>query len=245
MDFEKLGLSEDQIKAVKDEISKLEADKSAIANNSAKLLEEKKAIEDKLKQYDGIDLDAIKKQAEAADDEKVKALLKAGHFDQVLELTLEKERGKFGKQLSEAEKKAQEAAAAAQKLKSALVSTVRDGGIASAFAKEQAEAAMLKPVKVLASGTVMVDGEPKPIVEVATDGTSTFRHSETGEVLDVKDYAGWLKHLAENEKLPLFAGAKGSGSQGSGNGSVTVGNFGGTREERKAAIAQKFKLPKG
>lgn len=96
-----------------------------------------------------------------------------------------------------------------------------------------------KAFKALIASRIDVDAETGKVTYLNADGSAS-----------ALDLAGFKAELLKDDSLsPLlkgnittFGGGLANGSVG-GRATASTGNFGGTREERKAAIAAKFKLP--
>lgn len=221
-----------------------------LQSTNAALKSEKQAVAGQLNEFkskfEGIDVEAMQERLKAVDNDETRALLAQGEFDAVYEKKFAQIDADHAAQLKAASKTAEDATIRAQVLEDTLVSTVRDGGISQAFVSTEADKTQLRAARAIAKDTVMHKGELVPVVSVGTDGVPTFRHSETGEVLQNADgnfgFNDWLKHLAEAEGLPLFAKPNGHGSTKAMNDGNPKGYV---KSKMNQAEKQKFKSEHG
>ena len=201
---------------LQESISKLQSTNSELKTEKQQVAEKYNSFKEK---YGGIDIEDYKAQQvrlAEIDNDETRAMLAKGEFDKVFEKQVaqlnadnEAKLEASNAQLEASSKTAEEYKAAADALKSTLVSTVREGGISQEFVTTGADKSQLRSVQAIARDTVLHKGERVPVVEVHTDGTSTFRNSITGEILQNQagnfGFRDWLKHLAEVEEMPLYA----------------------------------------
>lgn len=119
------------------------------------------------------------------------------------------------------------------------IKTEKRSALVADLAGELATDLGSKAFKALIANRIDVDAETGKVTYLNADGSAS-----------ALDLAGFKAELLKDDSLsPLlkgnvttFGGGLANGSVG-GRATASTGNFGGTREERKAAIAAKFKLP--
>lgn len=119
------------------------------------------------------------------------------------------------------------------------IKTEKRSALVADLAGEMATDLGSKAFKALIASRIDVDAETGKVTYLNADGSAS-----------ALDLAGFKAELLKDDSLsPLlkgnittFGGGLANGSVG-GRATASTGNFGGTREERKAAIAAKFKLP--
>lgn len=119
------------------------------------------------------------------------------------------------------------------------IKTEKRSALVADLAGEMATDLGSKAFKALIASRIDVDAETGKVTYLNADGSAS-----------ALDLAGFKAELLKDDSLsPLLKGNITTLGGGFANGSVggrataSTGNFGGTREERKAAIAAKFKLP--
>lgn len=119
------------------------------------------------------------------------------------------------------------------------IKTEKRSALVADLAGEMATDLGSKAFKALIASRIDVDAETGKVTYLNADGSAS-----------ALDLAGFKAELLKDDSLsPLLKGNITTFGAGFANGSVggrataSTGNFGGTREERKAAIAAKFKLP--
>ena len=197
---------------------------------AAKLKSSLDGLDSKLRETSGKLSEYEQKQAERQAEAERKALEKLKAEGKVDEILADAER-----RIGETQKQFQEriermANQIKTEKRSALVADLAE------LATEQGRAAFKK----LVASRIEVDAESGKVTFLNEDGSASSL-----------DLAGFKAELLKDDSLsPLlkadvvtFGGGMAKGSNGGGSASFGKGNFGGTREERKAAIAAKFKLP--
>lgn len=119
------------------------------------------------------------------------------------------------------------------------IKTEKRSALVADLAGEMATDLGSKAFKALIASRIDVDAETGKVTYLNADGSAS-----------ALDLAGFKAELLKDDSLsPLlkgnittFGGGLANGSVG-GRATASTGNFGGTREERKAAIAAKYKLP--
>lgn len=209
---------------------------TGLKNKNSELLGKLKESGDQLKRFEGIDPDAVGAMLKRFADDEEAGLIKAGKFDDVLNKRTERLRGDFEKKLGAEAERAKKAEAKAAKLADrTLAGSLRDAAIKAGALPEAMEDIVLR---ARGTWTLNDDGDAVAVdadgeVILGKDGKTPLSPSE------------WAESLRESAPH-LWPRAQGAGAQGSGRGtpSQPAGSFGGSREEREAAIAQRFKLPR-
>lgn len=119
------------------------------------------------------------------------------------------------------------------------IKTEKRSALVADLAGELATDLGSKAFKALVANRIDVDAETGKVTFLNADGSAS-----------ALDLAGFKAELLKDDSLsPLlkgnittFGGGLANGSVG-GRATASTGNFGGTREERRAAIAAKYKLP--
>lgn len=202
---------------------------------NGELLGKLKESSEQLKRFEGIDPDAVSAMLKRFADDEEAGLIKAGKFDDVLNKRTERLRGDFEKKLGAEAERAKKAEAKAAKLADrTLAGTLRDAAIKTGALPEAMEDIVLRARGLW---TLNEDGDA-----VAVDGDGEVILGKDGKTpLTPAEWAESLREAAPH----LWPRAQGAGAQGSGRGSASqpAGNFGGSKEERQAAIKSRFKLP--
>lgn len=202
------------------------------AKNS-ELLGKLKERDESLKRFDGIEPDAVREILKRFADDEEAGLIKAGKIDEVLNKRTERMKADYDKRLKEALATAEQATKRAQ----AFQGRVLDDAIRAAAAKagihqHAIDDALFRARSMFAldenGQAVQLGDDGKPVL--GKDGKTPFTPLE------------WLEGMKEKAPhwFPASASGGGSGGSGAGAGSGAKGNWGGSREERLAAIRNKF-----
>ncbi len=118
---------------------------------------------------------------------------------------------------------------------------VRDQRATAAIAAAKGSVELLLPHVLNSTRTVEKDG--KFIVEVIRDGVVQI--DGKGNPISIDDFVGQMRSSETFARAFDGEGQSGGGKQPDkeGHGKTGKGDFGGSREERSAAIAKKFNLP--
>ena len=181
-------------------------------------------------------LDAKLKEFEKGEQAKIEAaqaaaldrLKKEGKVDEIL-ADAERRIGETQKQFQERYEKM-----------SNQIKTEKRSALVADLAAEIATDKGSRAFKALVQSRIDVDAETGKVTFLNDDGSASSL-----------DLSGFKAELMKDDSLsPLLkadlvtqGGGKANGSNGDGRTSFGKGNMGGTREERKAAIAAKYKLP--
>jgi len=198
-------------------------DSLALKQLAFNVKEENKTVKSRLSEFE-------KQQAEKLAEAERKALekLKAeGKTDEIV-ADLERRHGESIKQFQER----------IDKMTGAIKAEKRSAVVAD-LASELATETGSKAFKRLVASRIDVDPETGKVTFLNDDGGASSL-----------DLAGFKAELLKDDSFaPLLkgnvtttGGGKANGSTGAG-GASTVGNLGGTRDERVAALAKRFKLP--
>lgn len=206
---------------------------SGLKSKNSELLGKLKERDEQIKKFDGIDPDAVRNILKRfADDEEAK-LIADGKIDEVLNKRTERMRGDFEKKLTDAQKQAQEAVERAKSYEGKVLENSLMAAAAKVGVHQHAiEDVLFRGRAMFALDSngqaVMLDDENKPVL--GKDGKTPFSPGE------------WLEGMKEKAPhwFPATASGGGAGGGGGGGGGGTKGNFGGSKEERQAAIAAKY-----
>ena len=198
---------------------------------AAKLKSSLDGLDSKLKETSGKLSEYEQKQAERQAEAERKALEKLKAEGKVDEILADAERriGETQKQFTERLERM-----------SNQIKTEKRSALVSDLAAEMATDKGSKAFKALIASRIDVDAESGKVTFLNDDGSASSL-----------DLAGFKAELLKDDSLsPLlkadvatFGGGNVKGSNGDGRTSFGKGNFGGSRAEREAAIAAKFKLP--
>lgn len=204
-------------------------------NGEAKSHRERaEAAEAKYKPFEGIeDAGAARKALETVANLDSKKLIDAGEVDKV-KAEISKA---FQAQLDEASTKSQ-----------TLEQQLYGEKIGGSFARSKliAEKLAVPADMVQATFGSAFKIEEGKVVAYDSHGQKIFSRARPGEIADFDEALETLvEQYPHKEHILKGSGANGGGAGGSGGGSggKPSGNFGGSREERKAAIAARFDLP--
>lgn len=153
-----------------------------------------------------------------------------------------KKEGKLDEILADAERRIGETKSAYEariERMTSQIKTEKRSALVADLASELATDSGSKAFKRLVSDRIDVDAETGKVTFLNDDGSASSL-----------DFAGFKAELLKDDSFaPLLkgnvtttGGGKAQGSTGTGSAS-TVGSLGGTRDERVAALAKKFKLP--
>ena len=153
-----------------------------------------------------------------------------------------KAEGKVDEILADAERRLGESKTAYEQRIERMTSQIKTekrSALVADLAGELATDLGSKAFKALVANRIDVDAETGKVTFLNADGSAS-----------ALDLAGFKAELLKDDSLsPLlkgnittFGGGLANGSVG-GRATASTGNFGGTREERRAAIAAKYKLP--
>jgi DNA-directed RNA polymerase subunit F len=194
---------------VQELINKAVADATAgLKAKTAELLNEKRAVQERLKQFGDADPETVNALVQRFSNEEEAGLIKAGKIDEVLNKRTERMKGDYDKKLSEREQEIAKLNAKAQRLAAGKVS----GALTAAASKAGALPEAMEDIvlrgqtsgwSVDEDGNVVAqrDGE----VVLGKDGKTPLTPSEWAETL--------------RETAPhLWPKAQGSGAPGSGSG---------------------------
>lgn len=204
------------------------------AKNS-ELLGKVKDSTEQLKRFDGIDPDAVSAMLKRFADDEEAGLIKAGKVDEVLNKRTERLRGDFEKKLTQEAERAKKAEAKAAKLADrTLAGSLRDAAMKTGALPEAMDDIVLRARGLW---SLNEDGEA-----VAVDADGEVILGKDGKTpLSPAEWAESLREAAPH----LWPRPQGGGAQGSNKGGASkpAGSFGGSKEDRKAAIAKRFNLP--
>ena len=153
-----------------------------------------------------------------------------------------KAEGKVDEILADAERRLGESKTAYEQRIERMTSQIKTekrSALVADLAGELATDLGSKAFKALVANRIDIDAETGKVTFLNADGSAS-----------ALDLAGFKAELLKDDSLsPLlkgnittFGGGLANGSVG-GRATASTGNFGGTREERRAAIAAKYKLP--
>ena len=172
------------------------------------------------------------KQAERQAEAERKALEKLKSEGKVDEILADAER-----RIGETQKQFQERI---DKMVAAAKTGKRDEIVSdlSSFATDKGKAAF----KRLIAGLIDYDPETGKEIYFNEDGSASSAKNRTEFMQEVVQKSETFEPLIRDLNLVTQGGGNAKGSNGDGRTSFAQGNMGGTREEREAAIAKRFKL---
>lgn len=191
---------------------------------NAELLGAVKATKDQLKQFEGIDPEAVRGILQRFSDDEEAKLIASGKIDEVLNKRTERMKSSYEKETAK-ERQAREAAEqrAAQFSRRVLENGIRAEATAAGIHPHAIDDAILR-----ASSLFALDDEGNPAA-----GEGVF--GKDGNPLTLKE---WLAEMKDKAPHWWPATASGGGSQPSGQQRNSKGDFGGDKASRLAAIRQ-------
>lgn len=198
------------------------------ANKDAK--NKLKEAEQFAKQFDGLDVDAVKALLTKAGQDEETRLIAEGKIDQVLEKRTERLRTDTAKQLDAANARAAAAEDRANRFdQKVLADSIRSAALKTGALPEATEDIILR-----ARSTFKLNENGDA---VAYDGNEPIYGKDGKTPLTLAEWAESLKETAPH----LWPRPTGGGPMGDkGARHTSKGNIGGTKEERTAAFASKF-----
>lgn len=219
--------------------SKVNEAVTGLKTKNSELLGKLKDAGENLKRFDGIDPDAVRAiLSKFASDEEA-GLIAKGDIDTVLKKRTERMQADYDKKLNaEAEAKARAEAKAAKLANRTLAGALRDAAIKTGALPEALEDIVLRAGS---TWTLNDDGEA-----VAMNGDEVILGKDGKTPLTPMEWAESLRETAPH-LWPKAQGTNAPGSNaGGGKQTFNPAKLGGTREERKAALAARFpELSKG
>lgn len=211
----------------------VEAAVAGLKAKNSELLGNLREAKDQLKQFDGIDPNAVRDILKRFADDEEAGLIKAGKIDEVLNKRTERMKADYEKKLTDAMKAAEQASKRAQ----AFQGRVLDDSIRAAAAKaglhqHAIDDALFRARSMFAldenGQAVQLGDDGKPVL--GKDGKSPFTPLE------------WLEGMKDKAPhwFPAAASGSGAGNGGGGGGAATKGSWTGSEAERVAAIKAKF-----
>ena len=187
-----------------------EEEKDKIAQNSRRLLDEKKNLERKLSNFEGIDLDEIKQIKQALKDKEEEDLLKGGKIDELVEKRVQSTRLDYENKLTEKDNTLSEFESKYNQLASTFDQyRIREALITEAR-KQNALDSAIEDIVLRANG-VFSFGEDGSIA--AYDETGHIKTVD-GKALNPENFVKILKKNAPH----LWPQSSGAGLRGSGDG---------------------------
>jgi hypothetical protein len=183
-----------------------------LKNKNNELLGKQKALSEKLKQFEGIDPDAVKTILQRFSDDEEAKLISAGKIDEVLNKRTERFRSEFDKKLKAEQERADSAQKKAEKYSSIVLSNKMTNAALKAGALPEA----LEDISLRAKGMFVLsdDGEA---VAVGQDGEPLL--GKDGKTpLSPQE---WVESLKDNAPH-LFPRAEGTGSGGHKSGGANL-----------------------
>ena len=175
---------------------------------NTELLGKLKASGEQLKQFDGIDPEAMRAMLQKFSDSEEQELIKSGRLDEAFNKRTEKLNGEHQKQLQAKDAELQQAQTRLARLNQLAV----NGALAAAAGKAGAMPESMKAVEAMAKGVFVTDDDGNV---VALDADGDVVYGKDGKTpLTV---AEWLEGVKE-EMPNLFVMPKGAGANGSGSG---------------------------
>lgn len=207
---------------------------NGLKTKNSELLGKLKDATTNLQRFDGIDPDVVRNVLSKFASDEEAALIAKGDIDTVLTKRTERMQADFNKKLTaETETRSKAEAKAAKLAARTLAGAIRDAALKAGALPEAMEDIVLRGGGLWHLND---DGDP-----VAMNGEEIVLGKDGKTPLTPQEWAESLRESAPH----LWPKAQGSGAPGSGGGNrgLPAGNFGGSKEERQAAIAKKFNLP--
>lgn len=201
---------------------------------NTELLGKLKEREESLKKFDGIDPDAVREILKRFADDEEAGLIKAGKIDEVLNKRTERMKADYDKRLKDALTAAEQASKRAE----AFQGRVLDEAIRAAAAKAGIHQHAIDDA-LFRARSMFVLSEDGQAVQLGDDGKPVLGKDGKTPFTPLE----WLEGMKEKAPHWFPANASGGGAGGSGSGSGSSGakgNWAGSREERLAAIKNKF-----
>ncbi|MCO6551013.1 MAG: hypothetical protein J6580_10090 [Gilliamella sp.] len=175
-----------------------------LKNKNNELLGKQKALSEKLKQFEGIDPDAVKTILQRFSDDEEAKLISAGKIDEVLNKRTERFRSEFDKKLKAEQERADSAQKKAEKYSSIVLSNKMTNAALKAGALPEA----LEDISLRAKGMFILsdDGEA---VAVGQDGEPLLGKDGKTPLTPQE----WVESLKDNAPH-LFPRAEGTGGGG-------------------------------
>lgn len=183
-----------------------------LKNKNSELLGKLKDTTEKLKQFEGIDPDAVKAILQRFSDDEEAKLISAGKIDEVLSKRTERYRNEFDKKLKAEQEKADSAQKKAEKYSSIVLSNKMTSAALKAGALPEA----LEDISLRAKGMFVLsdDGEA---VAVGQDGEPLLGKDGKTPLTPQE----WVESLKDNAPH-LFPKAEGTGGGGHKSGSSNL-----------------------
>jgi len=217
----------------------LEEEKNRIAQNARKLLDEKKNLEQRLQNFDGVDVEeysSLKEQLKSLNEE---GLLKDGKIDELVARRIESAKLEYEQRLAEERTRAEEL----EKKNGSLASSFDEYRIRDAITQAAIAAKMLDPEDAILRATdkFTVDEEGHIYIR---DKEGNVVVDENSKPITPKSFVNSLKktaaHLWPNSEGANLAGSNDDGSvYGKGSSLDAAAKAGNMRQYRKARLAQK------
>jgi len=174
-------LTEEQLntkisEAVKAATDPLKQENEAIVTKNKELLNEKKQLAEKIKTFDGVDINQIKKLQSAFENSEEAKLLAEGKIDELVNKRVEKEKIKLEEKIIEVTKELE-------------TTKVERTNIQNKFNQKEIDSAISKAAlneKVLPSAIDDIQRKAREIFSVDTDGTVVARDKE-GNIRKIGD----------------------------------------------------------
>jgi hypothetical protein len=183
-----------------------------LKNKNTELLGKQKVLSEKLKQFEGIDPEAVRTILQRFSDDEEAKLISAGKIDEVLSKRTERFRNEFDKKL----KAEQERADSAQKKAEKYSGIVLSNKMTSAALKAGALPEALEDISLRAKGMFILsdDGEA---VAIGQDGEPLLGKDGKTPLTPQE----WVESLKDNAPH-LFPRAEGTGSGGHKSGGANL-----------------------
>jgi len=187
---------------------------SGLKTKNEEILGEKKALQDKMKPFDGIDLEAVKVATEFYDKNKDAEFLKNGTVDELIEKRTSALTSDFEVKIQELTTSLEESKIHGAKYQGLFESKVIDDGLRSEAVKQGVRSEAIDDV-VLRGRSIFSLDDKKQIEARNSDGS--LSQTEDKKVLTTKN---WIEGLKETSPH-YWPGSEGAGALGGGGGSET------------------------
>jgi hypothetical protein len=199
---------------------------NGLKSKNSELLGKVKEYGEKFKQYEGIDPDAVKSILQRFSDDEEAKLIASGKIDEVLNKRTERMKSSYEQETA----KERQAREAAEQRAEKFQRRVLENGVLRAATEAGVHQHAVEDAMLHAQQAFQLDDDGNP---VAADGL----YGKDGKPLTLKE---WFSEMKERKPHWWPATANGGGAGHGGGKGGQKGNFGGSREERKAALVNRF-----
>lgn len=205
--------------------AKIDAEVQGLKNKNSELLGKFKEAQEKMKQFDGVDIENVKNLQKQMQENEEMRLLAEGKTEEVINRRIENFKKDYESQLQARDGKLSEYEQMLKQKEERLASLVIDGQIREAYVQLGYEPAALDDVLRLGRDVFVMDENGKAVPR-DSDGNIIFGKDAKSPV----SAGEWLQNLAE-KKTYLRGANKGAGTQANrGSGRVDTSKMSSTQK---------------